>query len=170
MTAALRRSKHPPRRRDSCRRDPQRSQPAQRGIRTGDILGNPRTRLHGRAVRIARADPARRGLHGQRRRLTVAKWPLLTEVRDANNDEVRVDPVQAFLVQAQLPAVGHARRQVLHQNVGARDQLVGLGVVALTREINRDTTLSGVEVLEEPAAFLVPFDAGKGSPAAERIT
>jgi hypothetical protein len=62
------------------RGDPQRSQRAQRGIGARDVFGDSGAGLHRRSVGVARADPARYRLHGQRRGIAIPKWSVLSEI------------------------------------------------------------------------------------------
>jgi hypothetical protein len=63
----------------------QRGERTERGVSTGDVLGNPGAGLHRRPVGVPIVDPARSRLHGQRRRVATAQRSALTEIRDAND-------------------------------------------------------------------------------------
>ena len=60
---------------------------AQRGVTTGDVLGDPRAGLYRGPIRVAHVDPPGCRLHGQRRGDAVTQRSALAEVRDPNDDK-----------------------------------------------------------------------------------
>ena len=148
-------------------RDAECGQRTERGVTARDVLRDAGAGLHRYPAELTSIHPSRCGLDGQRRRRLLTTRSVLAVVGDPNDDEIRVDLLQAVAIEPPLPTVGRAGQKILYQQIGLRDQLVDPSVVR--GEIDCQSALSGVEIFEEAAAVRIRLATGKRPPPPQRI-